>query len=132
MYGTDDNMVSNSRSLGGSVFSSIWRSRTSLAREQSLARFNDVYGIADLRKDYQCSKRKLKHESSVVRKDRSVQEGAMMFRRKKLEQEKLNDKLVVKLDEAADTAVKEAKKTQEIIIANGFTLELLTAMSGGA
>ena len=118
MYGTDDNMVSQSRSPRGIVFGSIWRSRTSMAREQSLARFNDVYGITDFRKDNQCSKRKLEHKPSVIGKDRSVQEGAMMFRRNKREQEKLNDKLVVKLDKAADTAVKEAKKTQEIIIAN--------------
>lgn len=55
-----------------------------------------------------------------------------MFGRKHAKQEELVRKANKKLDTAARKAVKEAKYTQEVIIANGFTLELLIAMGGKA
>lgn len=129
MNGTDNNMVSNTRSVGSGMFSSIGSCRSFMEREQSLARFNAIYGIRNARKNYKRSKRKLTNQSVTIGKDRISQEGQIMFKSKKREQEeRLNDKLVTKLDKAAGEAVKEAKKTQEIIIANGFTLELLLAM----
>ena len=54
----------------------------------------------------------------------------MFSRKKHAKQEQLVKKANKKLDKAADEAVKEAKNTQEVIIANGFTLELLIAMGG--
>lgn len=54
-----------------------------------------------------------------------------MFRKKqRIDDEALLNKANKKLDRAANKAVKEAKNTQEVIIANGFTLELLVAMGG--
>lgn len=56
----------------------------------------------------------------------------MFGRKKHANQEQLVNKANKKLDRAADKAVEEAKHTQEVIIANGFTLELLIAMGGKA
>lgn len=56
----------------------------------------------------------------------------MFGRKKHAKQEQLVQKANRKLDQAANKAVKEAKNTQEVIIANGFTLELLLAMGGKA
>lgn len=54
----------------------------------------------------------------------------MCKKNKRHEEEKLVHTAEGELDLAADKAVKEARKTQEVIIANGFTLELLLAFSG--
>lgn len=56
----------------------------------------------------------------------------MFGRKKHARQEQLVKNANKKLDRAADEAVQEAKNTQEVIIANGFTLELLLAMGGKA
>lgn len=49
------------------------------------------------------------------------------FKRQK-EDNKLLEQKEKKLNTAANKAVKEAKNIQEVIIANGFTLELLLKM----
>lgn len=56
----------------------------------------------------------------------------MFGKEKHAKQEQLVQKANREIDQAADEAVQEAKNTQEVIIANGFTLELLLAMSGKA
>lgn len=104
-----------------------------VARKQSLARFDAVTSLGNTREDHQRTKRELTDQSASIGKDRVSEKRRVMFGRKKhARQEQLVKKANKKLDKAADEAVQEAKNTQEIIIANGFTLELLLAMGGKA
>ena len=94
-----------------------------MAREQSLTGFNAFTSVGDLGKDNQRTERELTNESATIGKDRVSEKGQVMFGRKKhAKQEQLVKNANKKLDQAADKAVEEAKNTQEIIIANGFTL----------
>ena len=104
-----------------------------VARKQSLARFDALTSVGNLGKDHQRTKRELTDQPTIIREDRVSEKGRVMFGRKKhARQEQLVKKANKELDQAADKAVKNAKNTQEIIIANGFTLELLLAMGGEA
>lgn len=128
-YGTYDNMVSNSRSTWGALCRIVWSGRIPLARKQPLARFNAITSLGNLGKDNQRTERKLTDQSLAIGKDRVREKGRVMFGKKKhAKQEQLVNRANKKLDRAADKAVKEAKNTQEVIIANGFTLELLNKM----
>jgi RecA/RadA recombinase len=104
-----------------------------VAREQSPKRFNAIKGFRNLRKDNQRTERELTNQSVAIGKDRVRKERQVMFgKKKRTDDEALIKKANKKLDRAADRAVKEAKNTQEVILANGFTLELLLAMGGKA
>lgn len=133
MHGTSDYYNTGIRDTGSSYLLLSRSSRLLVARKQSLARLNAITSLGNTRKDNQRPERELTNQSATIGKDRVGEKGRVMFGRKKhARQEQLVKKANKKLDQAADKAVKEAKNTQEIIIANGFTLELLLAMGGKA
>lgn len=126
-------MVSNSRGSGSTLCHFRWSGSTSLARKQSTKRLNAITSFGNTREDDQRTERELTDKSVIIGKDRVRKERQVMFGRKKhARQEQLVKNANKKLDRAADKAVKAAKNTQEVIIANGFTLELLLAMGGKA
>lgn len=131
MNGTNSSIFFDTRGTRRTLRGAVYRSGTSLARKQSLARFDALTSLGNTGKDNQRPKRKLTDQSAVIGENRVSEKGRVMFGRKKhASQEQLVQKTNRKLDRAAKKAVKDAKKTQEIIIANGFTLELLLAMGG--
>lgn len=133
MHGASDYYHTTTGSARSNRSYSVCGSSLLVAREQSLARLNAITSLGDTRKDHQRLERELTDQPLAIGKDRVGKKGRVMFSRKKhAKQEQLIKKANKKLDRAADKAVKEAKNTQEVIIANGFTLELLLAMGGKA
>lgn len=131
MNGTNSSIFFDTRGTRRALRRAVYCSGTSLARKQSLARFDALTSLGDTGKDHQRPKRELTDQSAIIGEDRVSEKGRVMFGRKKhAKQEQLVKNANKKLDRAAKKAVKDAKKTQEIIIANGFTLELLLAMGG--
>lgn len=131
MYGAYDNMVSNAGGTRNTLLSIVWRNLPSLARNQPLTRSNVGTCAGNLRKDHQRPERKLTDQPVAIGEDRVSEKGRVMLRKKqRTNEEALVKKVSKDLNRAANKAVKEAKNTQEVIIANGFTLELLTVMGG--
>lgn len=99
--------------------------------KQPTKRQNVGKSARNARKDHQRPERKLPDQQAPNRKNRDCEKERVMFwHRDKNQEEKLDEKMSRNLDKAAKKAVKEAKKAQDVIIANGFTLELLAAMGG--
>lgn len=133
MHGAYDDMVSNAGGTRNTLYSAICRCLSLVARNQPFAGRDAQERTGNLRKDHQRPERKLTNQSVAIGEDRVSQKGRVMFKKKQhIDDEALLKKANKKLDRAADKAVKEAKNTQDVIIANGFTLELLIAMGGKA